>query len=60
MSHFGNNQLRQQNVQVLFFDDSFEVASTHNVTINAAKETIVKDLEGVITPRAYLLNYMDW
>lgn len=60
LSEYGVNNLRQQNIQICFFNDKFEIDSVHDVTIDAESETVIDQLEGKSVPKAYLLNYMDW
>lgn len=60
MSKYGTNELRQQTIQICFFNDKFEIDSVHDVVVQPQEETIVKEFEGLPAPRAHLLNYRDW
>ena len=60
LSEHGENCLREQKVQVALFNDAFEIYEVVDIKIDAQEVTEVKELDGKIPPKAYLVNYGDW
>ena len=60
LAEHGENCLREQKIQICFFDDNFEVSKVFDVKIDAKEVTNIPELQGQDLPKAYLLNYNDW